>query len=64
VQPLPFRVRLNPNHAGRLENLSIATPLHKMTEAQAKREMAAVGLVWEKTLEVLPTQHLMVFRKP
>jgi len=35
-----------------------------MTEAQAKREMAAVGLVWEKTLEVLPTQHLMVFRKP
>jgi SAM-dependent methyltransferase len=39
-------------------------PLHKMTEAQVKREMAAVGLVWEKTLDVLPTQHLMVFRKP
>jgi len=39
-------------------------PLHKMTEAQARREMAAVGLVWEETLDVLPTQHLMVFRKP
>jgi ubiquinone/menaquinone biosynthesis C-methylase UbiE len=39
-------------------------PLHKMTEAQAKREMAAVGLEWVETLEVLPTQHLMVFRRP
>jgi ubiquinone/menaquinone biosynthesis C-methylase UbiE len=39
-------------------------PLHKMTEAQARREMEAVGLVWEETLDVLPTQHLMVFRKP
>jgi len=38
-------------------------PLHKMTEAQAKAEMANVGLIWEKTLQVLPTQHLMVFRK-
>ncbi len=38
-------------------------PLHKMTEAQAKAEMANVGLIWEKTLRVLPTQHLMVFRK-
>ena len=39
-------------------------PLHKMTEAQARAEMANVGLIWEKTLQVLPTQHLMVFRKP
>jgi ubiquinone/menaquinone biosynthesis C-methylase UbiE len=38
--------------------------LHKMTEAQAKREMLAAGLIWEQTLQVLPTQHLMVFRKP
>ena len=38
--------------------------LHKMTEAQARREMRAAGLTWEKTLQVLPTQHLMVFRKP
>jgi ubiquinone/menaquinone biosynthesis C-methylase UbiE len=39
-------------------------PLHKMTEEQAKREMAAVGLVWKQTLGALPTQHLMVFEKP
>jgi ubiquinone/menaquinone biosynthesis C-methylase UbiE len=39
-------------------------PLHKMTEAQARREMAAVGPEWVETLDVLPTQHLMVFRKP
>ena len=39
-------------------------PLHKMTEAQAKREMTAVGLEWVETLDILPTQHLMIFRKP
>ncbi|MDJ0862592.1 MAG: class I SAM-dependent methyltransferase [Gammaproteobacteria bacterium] len=39
-------------------------PLHKMTEAQARREMAAVGLRWRKTLDFLPTQHFMVFDKP
>jgi protein-L-isoaspartate O-methyltransferase len=38
-------------------------PLHKMTQAQAKLEMAAAGLEWVETLDVLPTQHLMVFRK-
>ena len=39
-------------------------PLHKMTEAQAVREMEAVGLEHVETLDVLPTQHLMIFRKP
>lgn len=39
-------------------------PLHKMTQAQAKREMAAVGLQWEHTADFLPQQHFMVFRKP
>ena len=39
-------------------------PLHKMSEAQARKEMAAVGLVWEETRDVLPWQHLMVFVKP
>lgn len=39
-------------------------PLHKMTEAQAQKEMAAVGLVWERTKDILPRQHFMVFRKP
>ena len=39
-------------------------PLHKMTEAQAVREMTAVGLEHVETVESLPTQHLMIFRKP
>jgi ubiquinone/menaquinone biosynthesis C-methylase UbiE len=39
-------------------------PLHKMTEAQAKKEMAAVGLKHVQTLEDLPRQHVMIFRKP
>jgi len=38
--------------------------LHKMTEAQARREMTAVGLEWEATKDVLPQQHFLVFRKP
>ncbi|NER00942.1 MAG: class I SAM-dependent methyltransferase [Cyanothece sp. SIO2G6] len=38
--------------------------LHKMTERQARRELAAVGLQWVKTNEDLPTQHIMVFEKP
>lgn len=37
--------------------------LHKMTQAQVKREMGALGLSWEETKDVLPQQHLMVFRK-
>jgi SAM-dependent methyltransferase len=38
--------------------------LHKMTAAQAKREMAAVGLEWVETLDFLPQQHFLVFAKP
>lgn len=38
--------------------------LHKMSEAQAKREMAAVGLAHVETKAVLPLQHLMIFQKP
>jgi len=38
-------------------------PHHKMTEAQARKEMAAVGLRFVKTFDDLPQQHLMVFRK-
>ncbi len=39
--------------------------LHKMTEAQAKLEMAAVGLEWVSTDSTsLPWQHLIIFRKP
>lgn len=37
---------------------------HKMTEAQAKKEMAAVGLRWVSTDSTsLPWQHLMIFTK-
>ena len=39
-------------------------PLHKMTEAQAIRELEAAGLEHVETLDVLPRQHLMIFRKP
>lgn len=37
--------------------------LHKMTQRQVKKEMAAVGLVWKETKDLLPQQHLMVFEK-
>ncbi len=38
--------------------------LHKMTEKQARREMEAIGLEWERTEDFLPQQHFLVFRKP
>ena len=38
--------------------------LHKMSEAQIKREAALhPELVWERTAGTLPWQHLVVFRK-
>jgi precorrin-6B methylase 2 len=37
--------------------------LHKMSEAQIKREAVVHGLVWERTVGTLPWQHLVVFRK-
>jgi len=38
-------------------------PLHKMTEAQVRKEMAVFPLLWERTSERLPVQHIIVFRK-
>jgi ubiquinone/menaquinone biosynthesis C-methylase UbiE len=38
--------------------------LHKMTQSQVKREMQAVGLEWQTTKNLLPQQHLMIFKKP
>jgi FkbM family methyltransferase len=35
--------------------------LHKMTQKQARKEMQAVGLQWQATKDVLPSQHIMVF---
>jgi hypothetical protein len=38
--------------------------LHKMTEAQAKKEMAVLGLQWVSTdSKTLPWQHVMIFAK-
>ena len=40
-------------------------PLHKMTEAQSRKEMEIVGLKWKSTdSKLLPWQHLMIFEKP
>ncbi len=38
--------------------------VHKMSEAQVKKEAAAAGLQWEKTVEDLPRQHLILVQKP
>ncbi|MEM6521361.1 MAG: class I SAM-dependent methyltransferase [Cyanobacteria bacterium P01_C01_bin.70] len=49
----------------RAENpLVMIKRLHKMSEAQVKREMTAAGLQWLKTDESLPQQHLLFFEKP
>jgi len=39
-------------------------PVHKMTVAQVRKEMAIFPLVWVETLDNLPLQHIIVFRKP
>ena len=36
---------------------------HKMSEEQARREMAAVGLTLVENLAILPQQHIMVFTR-
>jgi precorrin-6B methylase 2 len=38
--------------------------LHKMTEQQARAEMAAVGLVFVENGDILPQQHFLIFEKP
>ncbi len=38
--------------------------LHKMSEAQVKREMAAIGLRLLRTEGFLPQQHFLVFKRP
>lgn len=37
--------------------------LHKMSEAQVRKEAAIHGLEWVETLKDLPRQHVIVFRK-
>ena len=36
---------------------------HKMSQKQVKKELESVGLVWKKTDDRLPQQHLMFFEK-
>jgi len=49
----------------RLEDPEVPVrPLHKMSQAQVRAEMAAAGLEWVETRDLLPRQHFLVFRKP
>ena len=38
-------------------------PLHKMTVAQVRKEMSVHPVKFEQTIETLPRQHIIVFRK-
>jgi ubiquinone/menaquinone biosynthesis C-methylase UbiE len=38
-------------------------PLHKMTVEQVRREVEPEGFRYDKTIEVLPWQHIIVFRR-
>ena len=38
-------------------------PLHKMTEAQVRKEMAVHPLEWRETIRVLPRQHIIIFQR-
>ncbi len=38
--------------------------LHRMTELQARREAEFVAFEWSRNLDVLPQQHVFVFRRP
>ena len=38
--------------------------LHKMTEAQARREVEAAGFAFVENKDILPQQHLLVFERP
>jgi precorrin-6B methylase 2 len=37
--------------------------LHKMSEAQVRKELASEQLTWERTAPTLPWQHVVIFRK-
>ena len=38
-------------------------PIHKMTEAQVRKEAAQHALIYERTASTLPWQHVVIFRK-
>jgi protein-L-isoaspartate O-methyltransferase len=37
--------------------------VHKMTEAQVKKEMSVHPLIWKETIGVLPWQHIIIFTR-
>jgi ubiquinone/menaquinone biosynthesis C-methylase UbiE len=37
--------------------------VHKMSQAQVRKEMSVHPLEWAETIEVLPWQHIIVFKK-
>lgn len=48
----------------RLEDPAVPIkPLHKMSEAQVRREMALHPLRWLRTIPILPRQHIIVFER-
>jgi SAM-dependent methyltransferase len=48
----------------RAENpLVMIKGLHKMSQAQVRRELEELGLIWQKTDDRLPQQHLLFFEK-
>ncbi len=48
----------------RLEDPTVPIKLvHKMTQRQVIKEMKPHPLTWDKTLEVLPRQHIIIFKK-
>jgi ubiquinone/menaquinone biosynthesis C-methylase UbiE len=38
-------------------------PLHKMSEKQVRREMSIFPIKWVETINILPRQHIIIFRK-
>lgn len=41
-----------------------AASVYRITDEQARREMAAAGLEWRETRDILPQHHFIVFQKP
>lgn len=49
----------------RLEDPTVPIKLvHKMSEKQVRKEMAVHDCEWVETIDVLPRQHIVIFRKP
>ena len=49
----------------RLEDPDVPIKLvHKMSQAQVKKEMTVQSAPWLETIDVLPRQHIIIFQKP